>query len=575
MRNRLAPQLALVALLLLPLAPSLCAEELAPGDSEAAAFEQAVTAETVKTGDYSRQWQPSWSALRERLIIVNPALVLTALLAVLLILGLLAALRVIFASPKAQRPAAGQKSGAVRRGLRFKLTLFAIALAVLVFGMAYAPVFCIMHKTQQEALLQITPFIALAVLALGILAALWLSLLIVLPIQKLLRHVETIRDAEDMGKFVSASIRITSRDEIATLSNTINEMTQRLARAAVSARDISVGRELQKKFLPLEIDSNGNKLSSGYMDAKNAVFFGYYEGARGISGDYFDYKDLDGRYYAIIKCDIAGKGIPAALLMVQVATMFLNYFKDWKPQVKGMRIEEAVYQINSFIETLGFKGRFAAFTLCLFDSETGDLHFCNAGDNIIHICDSSEKCFKSITLPATPAAGALPNSMVEAKGGYQVQTITLDRNDILLLYTDGIEESKLHDEELGTQRVKEIVNAVLNQQTYTLHKRHGKEEQEELLFDYSGCRGKVEEVIMALIAAEKMFRCYRHPGATENDRVLVDKKIDSFLKNHFPHYHSYCTPARKHLGNNSYLYYTHLMESEQYDDLSILGIKRK
>jgi serine phosphatase RsbU (regulator of sigma subunit) len=350
-----------------------------------------------------------------------------------------------------------------------------------------------------------------------------------------------------------------------------------------AASDLSIGREIQKKFLPLEMDKDGNKLSSGYKETENAEFFGYYTEAAGISGDYFDHHDLDGRYYAIIKCDVAGSGIPAALIMIQVATMFLNYFKEWKQDIAGMHIEEAVYQINDFIETLGFQGRFAAFTLCIFDSQTGELRFCNAGDNIIHIFDSSEMCLKHITLPQTPAAGILPNSVVESKGGYQVQTLTLGRGDILLLYTDGIEESKRkfrdthltdHDnEEFGTQRVQDIINAVMNRGAYRLEK--WSDGADDLCFDFSGCNGGVADPIMALISVEKMFRCEYTPRAVTGKWATVEKKIDAFLKNHFLQYNKYCAETRKYHGNNEYMYYTHLREDEQYDDLTILGIKRK
>jgi len=381
-------------------------------------------------------------------------------------------------------------------------------------------------------------------------------------------------------------------------------MTHGLVRAAATAADLSIGKEIQKKFIPLELDKEGNKLSFGLKDTRYLNFFGYYEGAKGVSGDYFDYQDLDGRYYAIIKCDVAGKGIPAALIMIQVATMFLNYFKQWKPTDKGMKIEEVVYQINDFIETLAFEGRFAAFTLCLYDSETGTVRFCNAGDNIVHLFDASEGKIKSLTLPETPATGVLPNFLVESKGGYQVQTITLDQGDILLLYTDGIEEAKrlfrnnafaeiqckegekdsphaTHlvgqgDEEMGGERVRDIINAVMNRQMYTLHKWHNPEgDQKDLIFDFSSCKGTVEEVIMAMASAEKMFRCYREPGSTENDRVLVDKIVDNFLKKHFLQYRDYCSFTRENPGNNAYMYYTHIKEDEQYDDLTILGIKRK
>ena len=805
MKIGLSLQLALIALILLPCAPSLGADELATQGSQASAFEQT---ETVKTGDYSMQWQPSWSALRERLVAVNPTMVLTALVAFLVAFGLFAAVQIIFfndpqkAAPRTKGyPHTKHKkhvSGKKRRGLglRAKLSIFTIELGMLVVIMVSVPLSYFMYTTQQKTLMQnlmdrcavwldgvsasvqaylpeeniaelsllpakmtsipearyvtitgMTPgssvyddrvwatndpdiflkidtrefqpgvsrlsdslsprletirrdmdaqadvaitglsrgvnaafleaasnrvllemnrlpgsepefvfsktqhrfilfkpimyrhgpyanyfqglirmeistdliaaqlkytesellettiYVALFALTLGVLGMSVLSSMIIMPIRKLVRHLEIIRDTDDIERLATMKIPVTSRDEIAMLGNTINEMTQALVKAAGNALDLSLGREIQKKFLPLEIDKHGNKLSSGYMNTKNAVFFGYYEGAKEISGDYFDYKDLDGRYYAIIKCDIAGKGIPAALLMIQVATMFLNYFKEWDSSRQGIHIEDAVYQINSFIETLGFIGRFAAFTLCLFDSETGDMHFCNAGDNVVHICDTTEKCIKSITLPAAPAAGALPHSMVESKGGYQVQTVNLKHNDILLLYTDGIEEAKRSfrdesftemicaegregtphgnhvagewGEELGSQRVYDIVNAVLRRETYTLQKCHNPEGEQELQFDYSLCNGKAEEVIMALMAAQKLFRCYKHPKATENDLVLVDKKIDVFLKRHFVQYQQYFTHSREHLGNNSYMYYTHMMEDEQYDDLCILGVRRK
>ncbi|MDR2177942.1 MAG: SpoIIE family protein phosphatase [Treponema sp.] len=455
----------------------------------------------------------------------------------------------------------------------------------------------------QIELLRIILLVALAALGIGTVGALVLSSFIIRPVRRLVEHVERIRDTEDKSKLEGLEIAVTTRDEIAVLGATVNDMTQGLVKAARAASDLSIGKEVQKKFIPLELDKAGNKLSTGFKETDYAEFFGYYEGAKGVSGDYFDYQDLDGRYYAIIKCDVAGKGIPAALIMIQVATMFLNHFKQWKPDEQGFRIEELVYQINDFIETLGFKDRFAAFTLCLFDSHTGVLRFCNAGDNIVHIFNASDGRVKTLALPETPATGVLPNFMVRDGGGYPAVTMTLDRGDILFLYTDGIEEAKRRfrntefreilcergspggkhenhmvgqgDEELGPSRVEEIINAVMNRENYTLHKWHNPEGDSDLDFDFTMCRGTVEEVIMALVSVEKMFRCYKNPKAGEDSRVLVDKKLDSFLKTHFVQYRVYCSRTRENAGNDAYMYYTHLNEDEQYDDLTILGIKRK
>lgn len=455
----------------------------------------------------------------------------------------------------------------------------------------------------QVLLLRVIVIIALAALAIGTLGALALSSLIIRPITRLVSHVERIRDTEDKTRLEGVDIMINSRDEIAILGNTINDMTHGLVEAAAAASDLSLGKEIQKKFIPLDINREGNKLSSGYKDTKNAEFFGYYEGAKGVSGDYFNYQDLDGRYFAIIKCDVAGKGIPAALIMIQVATMFINYFKQWNPSEKGIHFEDVVYQINEFIETLAFKGRFAAFTLCLFDTETGLAHFCNAGDNVIHWYDAHSGRVRTATLKESPATGVLPNFMVESRGGYTIQTINLNHGDVLFLYTDGIEEAKrkfrdaefreitctegepgtIHethssgqgDEELGADRVFAIINAVMNRRLYTLRKHHNPEGEITLAFDFSNCEGKVEEAIMALVSVEKIFRMYKNRRAAADNRVMVDKKIDEFLKRHFLQYRNYCHFTRENQGNDAYMYYTHVQEDEQYDDLTILGIKRK
>ncbi|GHV82839.1 hypothetical protein AGMMS50212_01790 [Spirochaetia bacterium] len=457
----------------------------------------------------------------------------------------------------------------------------------------------------RRQILNVLMIIALMALLIGGIGAWIVSTLIVIPIKKLVTHVEKIRDTDDKSTLAGIDVEIKTRDELFTLGETINEMTRGIVKAYIASQDLSIGKEIQKKFIPLDIDKDGNKLTSGFKNTKNLRFFGYYEGAKGVSGDYFDYQAIDDRYFAIIKCDVAGKGVPAALIMTQVATMFINYFKTWKPTEDGMKIETLVYQINDFIEALAFKGRFAAFTLCIFDSETGVVRFCNAGDNLIHWFDRSEGRLKYLTLPQTPATGVLPNFMVEAAGGYKVQTMTIDHGDILLLYTDGIEEAKRKfrdynfneiicqeggagndtphgnhvvgqaDEEMGVERVEEIINAVMNRQLYTLYKYHNPLGEIEYHFDFTNCKGTVEEVIMGMVSVEKVFRMYKNPNAGEDSRVLVDSKVNSFLKEHFTEYHKFLQNTENNPENPMYIYYTHIEEDEQYDDLTILGVNRK
>jgi len=446
----------------------------------------------------------------------------------------------------------------------------------------------------------IAAFVAFAIGTAGLFVH---STVSVARVRRLLDHARLVIAASDDRSLSHMEIHLRGQDEIAVLGNIFNDMTQRLAKTTTTMAGLSAGKRLQRKLLPLDTDEHGNTFDFSYREVDDTIFFAYYEEADEISGDYFDYRNLDGRYYAIIKCDVAGSGAPAALITMQIATMFRSYFWSWDSGMMG-HLEELVYMINEFIEKVGASRRFAAFTLCLFDSKTGDMHFCNAGDNTVHIFDSAEKRVKPIALPETPAAGILPYNMVMSKGGYRIQTITLDRGDILFLYTDGLEESRRKfrgpvfdgntctiganrvnhgnyvagqwGEELGRKRIYDIIDAVTNLGTYKLHKWHTPDGRDEYLhFDFARCRGGVDEVIIALASVEKMFRCYRFPDMTDDDRVLIDTEIDTFLRSHFLQYDSYCAHRRKCPSDKRHIYYTHLREEYRVDDLAILGVERK
>ena len=458
---------------------------------------------------------------------------------------------------------------------------------------------------QQNRLIRLIVKISLVVLIAGIFTAWILSSLFVRPLGLLAAHVALIRDTEDKEKLAGKSVQVTSRDEFGMLGTTINDMTERLAAAAAISKDLKVGKEIQKMFIPLDLSSSGRKLTTGSHRDLYSEFFGYYEGAHGVSGDYFDYRKLDAFHYAVIKCDVAGKGVPAALIMVEVATLFQNYFQNWNYKRDGYNLSNIVMRINDVIESHGFVGRFAAFSLCIINMRVGDAYFCNAGDNIVHIYDKQTRRLKSYTLRSGSAAGAFSSEMINLNGGYPVEKIHLNCGDILFLYTDGIEESKrklrvpilkskdgsdpilLEDngdsshllgtdsETLGKDRVEAIIEAVFARKKFTLKKRQSDFIYEQMDFDFSSCNGTIEDAVLALISVEKVFRMYKDSSAQSFDCVQVDKKIDAFLSKCFLQYDIYCCDKAPHPIYDEYVYYQQIKEDIQYDDLTILGIARR
>jgi len=469
--------------------------------------------------------------------------------------------------------------------------------------------------TARRQLIISTGIVALGALAGGIGGALLLATIVVIPIRRLVEGVAVIRDTEEKEKLKDHVINVRTRDELSELADAVNSMTQGLVRAAAANRDLTVGKEVQKKFIPLMEDSERRKLTMAREDMPEAEFAGYYEGAKGVSGDYFRYQKLDDSHYAFIKCDIAGKGVSAALIMVQVATLFTNYFQDWTLEKKGLALGGFVTQVNDIIASIGFEGRFAAFTAGILNVNTGAARLCNAGDTKLHLYDQASRKAIERDLPRAPAAGVFSSDMIPT--GFPQFDLVLQSGDIMLLFTDGIEEAKrslrtadyepmmlseaemnagqtpdwleplLEDksvtrsnagfleEELGIPRIHEIVTACQNRRRYRLERVADLDGDEELVFDFSDVGEGLEEVVLALASVEKVFRMYRPKDVTQEDRIQVDVRIDDFLKKHFRQYDRFFRNPLPAEGDPQYRYYGRVREDEQYDDLTVLMIRKR
>ena len=380
-------------------------------------------------------------------------------------------------------------------------------------------------------------------------------------------------------------------------------------KAAKANKELVVGKGIQNMFIPLETASGTKaKLSMGRRDEKDFEVCGYYKGAKVVSGDYWDFQSINARYHYFIKCDISGKGVSAALIMVQVATMVINYFNEWKKAMpRNIDLTDITYKINDFIEERGFVGRFAALTLGVWDSEAGEAYLCEAGDTKLHLWDSRRGVLVTEDLPDSPAAGMFPSFMVQLKTPFTQVRRKLEHGDALLLYTDGIEEAKRHFrderfeviaceavpkdsdhenhkggenvEEFGPERISAVLEAVERKAVYRLEKRHNPMGRELLSFDFSACRGSMPEKVIALLSVEKVFRMYPDPSADESDTIMVDDKIDAFLAEHFDQYRLYCSNKKPFVDpqNESpgQFLYAKMKEDDQYDDLTFLAIRRK
>ncbi len=127
-------------------------------------------------------------------------------------------------------------------------------------------------------------------------------------------------------------------------------------------RELRFATQVQLGFLPVHRPS-----PAGYE------FFDYYEPAHRVGGDYFDYVAMPDGRIAIGLADVAGKGIPAALLMARLySAVRLHLFT----QPTSGKVLSA---LNDEIYSQGIGHRFVTFVLLMLNPETHELTIANAG----------------------------------------------------------------------------------------------------------------------------------------------------------------------------------------------------
>ncbi len=454
--------------------------------------------------------------------------------------------------------------------------------------------------TSQRRLIITTVVIALIAVGLGIGGALLLASIIIIPINTLVRGVETIRLTEDKKDLKNHVIEVKSRDELHILADSVNLMTQGLVKAAEASEELTIGKEVQKMFIPLTRKDGKTKLSTGKEESDTYEFFGYYEGAKTVSGDYFSYIQLDPTTFALVKCDVAGKGVSAALIMVEVATLFLHHFRGWNdPTLSGKALMKQRQQIrdlnallvsiNDLLESTALAGRFAALTIGILDIDSHRLTLANAGDNQVHMYRAGEASTRQYAMASSPAAGVFSSDM--NPNGYKSSVFQLEIGDIVLFFTDGLEEAKrllrdsdyqqkftaenVGDEEFSIARIHRITETIQARGIYRLERQDNPVPEEQLIFDFSSIEPTAENTVLGLICIEKIMRCYRDPSAGQDDKVVIDRFVDDFLQKVFGAYNEYFFHPVEGTQDKDYRQYAFIKEDDQYDDLTLLAIRRK
>jgi sigma-B regulation protein RsbU (phosphoserine phosphatase) len=170
---------------------------------------------------------------------------------------------------------------------------------------------------------------------------------------------------------------------------------------------------------------------------------------RTVGGDYYDYLSFPDRRIAMIVGDVAGKGMPASLLMSSLQARVKVLFED------GDHLAEKITRLNKATSANCPDNRFITFFMTIANPATGELVYTNAGHNppvlVRKKPTSADKTFDQLE-GGGMILGILPMAQ------YKEFTVTMEPGDILVLFSDGVTEAvNPADEDFGEQRLADLV----------------------------------------------------------------------------------------------------------------------
>lgn len=204
-----------------------------------------------------------------------------------------------------------------------------------------------------------------------------------------------------------------------------------LAKQAME-RDLELARKVQRGLLP-----ESPPVVEGYE------FFDFYEPANQVGGDYYGYFRLPQQRVALVVADVAGKGIPAALLMAKLSAE-VGYLLVSQPSAAA-----ALNRLNdSFCRAA--EDRFVTLVLAIIDPVAHQLILANAGHMSPYMRD---------VRGAVEAVGDnITGVPLGVSDGFEYEQITrpFAPGDCLTLFTDGISEALNSAGDLyGLERIRE------------------------------------------------------------------------------------------------------------------------
>jgi len=194
-------------------------------------------------------------------------------------------------------------------------------------------------------------------------------------------------------------------------------------------RDLKLAEQVQKRFLPQSVPA-----------APGWEFFAHYHPAYDVGGDYYDFVTLPNDRLAIALGDVSGKGVAAALMMAKFSgdTRYCVLTEN----APG----PAANELNTLLCAAGIEEKFITLSLSVLDLGRRQLTLSSAGHLPVIVRRADGRVEEVGEEIAGFPLGIVPGS------DYRQTTVDLEPDDVAVVYSDGVPDSRSPREELYDSR---------------------------------------------------------------------------------------------------------------------------
>jgi sigma-B regulation protein RsbU (phosphoserine phosphatase) len=206
-------------------------------------------------------------------------------------------------------------------------------------------------------------------------------------------------------------------------------------------RELEIGREIQKSFLPEELPQ-----AAGWEIAAR------FRPARQVAGDFYDaFALFPGDRIGLVVADVCDKGVGAALFMALFRSLLRATATGaaWAPD-PAADLLRTVRLTNDYIaRTHGRACMFATLFFAVLDPATGSLHYINGGHEAPVLLGAGG--VRSRLAPTGPAVGMMADSV------FEVATARLAPGEGLIAFTDGVTDACGASGRYGEKRLLSLI----------------------------------------------------------------------------------------------------------------------